>query len=756
MSETGGLGAAEPKAASGPLGLSFAKRDMGGAPAAPANNRSLDVDRALRVIMRHRWLILGVTLATMALALVFSLLAEREYRASTTLAINAQPAQILGSRNQPAPRFRNDDQYLQTQFGILRSRSLAERVVRNLKLADDPDFVASSLPADRRAIVATTKLMNNLEVTPLRGSDLVTLAYVDPDPARAARIANAFASGFIEATTENRYNTTNYARTFLQDRLAAARDKLENSERALVLYAQRQGIVQLESGGTARTKGDGPSSATGDSLSSQSLVALNNALALATSERINAEQAYRQAAGGAGSIDQIADPAIQTLRAERARLEAEYREKLGTFKPDYPDMLALRDRIAQVQAATQRESGAINAALRGKFQAAVGRENELRAKVDSLRADVLDLRQRGIGYNFLQREVDTNRELYDALLQRFKEIGVVGELGENQATVIDKALPPGSPFRPQPLRNLGIALALGLLLALSLAFVIEFIDDTVKSPEDVGEMLDLPALGVVPRAAKGTTVAEELEDAKSPITEGYNSILTALRFVAEGGMPKSLLITSSRASEGKSSTSLALARNLASIGKRVLLIDADMRNPSFHAAAGPSAGLSSLLGNSAPLASAIVATRVANLSLLPAGPIPAAPAQLLATVRIRELIDEAERGYDAVIVDAPPVLGLADAPILGSVCEATLLVVEAGSARRTAVQGCVRRLEAAKARIVGAMLTKFQPKSGSDNEHYGYGYGYGQATATTNSRKGLLGALGKRVAPESKSLDISA
>lgn len=755
MSETGEDGASGQGGSRKLLGLSFAPREAVAMPDVPVTKRLVDIDQALRVVLRHRWLVLGVVGAVLLAALIVTLAATREYRASTTVQINAQPTQILGSRTQPVQRFRNDDQYLQTQFGILRSRSLAARVARNQKLADDSGFVGQGGAREQRELAATFKLMANLEVVPLRGSDLVTLAYTDPDPARAARITNAFASGFVETTTENRYNTTNYARTFLQDRLAAAREKLENSERALVLYAQHQGIVALESGGSGRSGRDGPSSATGDSLSSQTLITLNTALSEAMADRIAAEQSYRQAAGPGNAGQLAGDPAMQALRAERARLEAEYREKLGTFKPDYPDMLALRGRIAQIETSLAREAGTLNAALRSKYQAAAGRENELRAKVSSLRADVLDLRNRGIGYNFLQREVDTNRELYDALLQRFKEIGVVGELGESQATVIDTALAPKAPFRPQPLRNLGIGLVIGLLAGLGLAFLIEFIDDTVKTPEDIGEMLKLPALGVVPRVARGSTLAEELEDAKSPVTEGYHSIMTALRFVGEGGLPRSVLVTSSRPSEGKSSSALALSQNLARIGLRVLLIDADMRNPSFHSAGGDSIGLSGLLGTSEGLAEQVVPTKLKNMVLLPAGPIPPAPAQLLATVRIHELLAEAERLYDVVIVDAPPVLGLADAPVLSSICAATLLVVEASSTRRSAVQGTVRRLQAANARLVGAVLTKFQLKSGADNEHYGYGYGYGPEHDAAG--KGLFGGLGRKGRRDGpKTLDVSA
>ncbi len=753
----GGPGARADRGPRQLAGLSFAPRAGTVRDDSVQAARLVDIDRALRVVLRRRWLVLGTLGAALAIAVIITLLATREYRAEATLQINAQPAQIIGSRNQPTPRFRNDDQYLQTQFGILRSRALAERVARDLKLADDPGFVDPAVPAAQRARAAAGRLAANLEVAPMRGSDLVMLVYTDPDPGRAAKVANGFAEGFIAATTENRYNTTNYARSFLQDQLASARERLENSERALVAYAQNQGIVQLDGGGGsggARREGDGPSAATGDTLSSQTLVALNNALSLATAERIAAEQAYRQASGAAGSDEQMTDPALQSLRAERARLEADYSERLKTFKPDYPDMLALQAKIAEVKAAIARETGTIAGALSARYKSAAGRERELAAQVSQLRAQVLDLRGRGIGYNFLQREVDTNRELYDALLQRYKEIGVVGELGENQATVIDRALVPGSPYRPQPLRNLGIALVLGLIVGLGLAFLLEFVDDTIKSPEEMGETLDLPVLGVVPQLGKGEKLAEQLEDAKSPITESYQSTVAALRFVDEGGTPRSLLVTSSRPSEGKSSSSLAIAQSMARTGKRVLLIDADMRNPSFASESGRFAGLSTMLANASALKDLVVPTRLETMWLLPAGPIPSAPAHLLATVRIHEIIAEAEAAYDVVIVDAPPVLGLADAPTLASICEATVLVVEAGSARRAAVKRTLRRLLDAKAHVAGAVLTKFQPKSDADHEHYGYGYGYGQSAPPPKSR--LFGALRRRGLDETKTLDVGA
>jgi capsular exopolysaccharide synthesis family protein len=686
----------------------------------------LDLESGLHVLLRHRRLVLGAVAIGFLLALAVTMLSRREYRATTTIAINTQPQQILGSRTQPTQRFRNDDQYLQTQLGMLQSRSLAERVAKSLKLADDPAFVGQGAAPAQRLHAAAGKVLHGTEIVPMRGSDLVLIAYADFDPQRAARVANGFADGYIETATENRYNATAYARKFLLARLAEARAKLENSERALVLYAQNQGIVQLDSAGGAgnRANSDGPSSATGDSLSSQSLVTLNAALTNAISDRIAAEQVYRRAQANGVSAERVQSPAIQALRAERARIEADYREKLGTFKADYPDMVAQRARLAQVQAAIEREGALIDTSLRSNFEAAQGREAELRDQVERLRSGVLDLRNRGIGYNFLQRDVDTNRALYDALLQRFKEIGVVGELGESQATVVDTAQPPGSPYKPRVGFNLLFGLIGGLLVGVALAFVIEFIDDTIESPEDIATLLNLPALGVVPRMAKGGSIVTELADAKSPVTEGYHSIMTALRFAGAQGLPRSMLITSSRASEGKSSTSLALSQNFARIGLRVLLIDADMRNPSFSVNDADSIGLFGLLTSDEALVNHVVPTKLENMALLPVGAIPPNPAELLASLRVHALIDEAVSAYDVVVVDAPPVLGLADAPILGSACEVTIMVIEANAVRRPVVLGTLDRLRAANALVVGAVLTKYRAKSGSGA--YGYGYGYGE------------------------------
>ena len=705
----------------------------------------IDVAELLRVLFKRKWLILGSTCLGIAAALVVTLAATRIYRASITLDINTSQIEIMGNDRQVQPRPRNEDAFLQTQYGLLKSRSLSSRVEQALNLADDPGFVASQMPKPRRELAATFKLMHGLEVQPVRGSHLVKLSYDDVSPDRATRIANAFGAGFIASGAARRYEATAYARNFLQSRLKLTRERLEASERQLVGYAQNHGILQLDRGSADNVpaggrKGDGPSGVGGDSLSAQSLTTLNAALANAIGDRISAEQRYRQSIAHSSSNDVLTSPTVQALRTERNKLEADYREQRATFQPDYPAMISLRDRMAQVDQALAQETADVSSSLHSAYLSALGREAELRGQVDKLRSQVLQLRGRGIGYTILQREVDTNRSLYDALLERFKEIDIVGGLGESDAEVVDTALPPHSPFEPRPLRNLIAGLIAGLGLGLMAAFAVEFIDDTIKTPEDAKAKLRLPLLGLVPNMSRAASMIEQLATPRSDIAEAYYSVTTALQFSSRHGYPKSLMVTSSRQGEGKSSTSLALAQNFARIGKSVLLIDADLRNPSFLSKGKAPMGLSVLLVGMDAIDAHVLTTRTPGLSLLPSGPIPPNPAELLVGSRIHGLVGEAMDRFDIVIVDAPPVLGLADAPILGSACEATVLIVEAGSIRRRIALNALDRLTAADTRIAGVILTKcsFQAAGYGYGYGYGFGYGYGQSTKAGGDRQATL------------------
>jgi capsular exopolysaccharide synthesis family protein len=665
-----------------------------------------------RIIHEWRWLILGAVAVAVAGAVVVTFLTTPLYRATATLEINPPSVEIM--EESKAKVGGNDREYLATQYGLLESRSLAQRVAQDLNLASNPEFAAPTGDRAGRLKSATGRLMGGFEVEPVQGSRLIRIAYTSESPALAAQITNSFADNFINANLERRYEASSYARQFLERQIGKVKGELEVSERKLVAYAQRQGIIQM--GGSEKGSGDT------DSLEGASLQALNAAHAAAQARRIAAEQTYAQARGAS-----IADINASTagLRAQRAGLEAEYRAKLSSFKPDYPDMVRLRANITAIDQQIGLEAGTVSGGLAARamasFRTAAAEEAALQRRVAALKSQVLNLRERGIEHNILQREVDTNRGIYNELLERYKKIGVAGGIGTNTVSVVDRAEPPGGPYKPNLMLNLLIGLALGLISGIGAAIALEFLNDTIKTPDDVRDKLGLASLGVIPKKKGVEAVSEELKDQASPISEAYYSLRTSLQFTTETGAPKSLLITSTRAAEGKSSTTLALAQNFARLGNSVLLIDADLRKPAFVTGRDPDEGLSKLLTNTEPLAGHVLKTEYENLSLLPCGPLPPNPAELLASARLKALMAEAGSHYDMVIVDGPPVLGLADAPLLAGICRSTLLVVESGKTRTKAAQDAIQRLKSAGGHIVGAVLTKFRQQT----HGYGYGYGYG-------------------------------
>ncbi len=700
--------------------------------AQPAQNEHrITPSEVWRVVTKWWWLIAAITFVCVVTAVVLSLLVQPEYRARSTVEVNREGVQVVQTGEVQTMNI-GDREFLTTQAGLLRSRALAERVARSLNLAANPAYFAPETPRAVREDQAAGLVQGSVQINPIRDSRLIEITVESTDPELAARIANAYGEAFIQSNLERRFEANSYARNFLEQRLATVRRKLEDTERQLVAYAQQQGIVSL-----TIDSGSGQSGRSEQSIDAASLTNLNGSLSQARAERIAAEQRYRKVGSSQAAAAVLTHPTIQQLTSQREDLQAQYQERLGIYQPDYPVMAQMRARIQALDKAIRQTSSAVAGnsgnSLRSEYQAAVGRERQLQAKVNELKAGLLNLRGRSIQYTILQREVDTNRALYDSLLQRFKEVGVAGGLGASIVSVVDRAQVPGAPFKPNLPFNLALGLIAGLLLGFGAAFALEWMDDTIKTPDDVTGKLGIPALGVVPVADKEASLQEQLADPRSQISEAYQSIRTALQFSTDHGLPKSLLITSTRASEGKSSTALALAQILAKLEKSVLLIDGDLRKPTFRGPAGSDTGLSSLLAGSDGLKQAIQPTEHEGLYLLPAGQIPPNPAELFASGRVSAILEQATSMFDYVVVDGPPVLGLADAPLLAFNCEGTVMVVESGSIRRAAALNAVKRLRAAEARIMGGILTKFSAtKSG-----YGYGYGYGYGDEQYSYRQGI-------------------
>ena len=415
------------------------------------------------------------------------------------------------------------------------------------------------------------------------------------------------------------------------------------------------------------------------------------------------------------------------LRQQLATLQADYQQKRTFMKPEHPEMLSLKAQIDELSkqiasASSQMSSGHTNTLL-ADYRAAAAAERALQGRVAQLKGAVLDLRGRSIQYNILQREVDTNRGLYDALLQRYKQIGVAGGVGTAPVSIVDRADPPTFPYKPNLFMNLLMGLGAGLLAGLGGAVGLEILSDTIKTREDVRAKLRLPCLGAVPKTAARDTFIEDLKNPASVVSEAYSAIVAALRFSTEAGMPKVLLVTSTQSGEGKSSSALALAQNFARREKSVLLVDADLRKPAFKAATDK-VGLSKLLTTDDPIRDHILETQHSNFWLLPSGPVPPNPADLLSTGRIRRIIAEADEQFDLIVIDGPPTLGLADSPLLAAAAGKVLFVIESGKTRTKAAIEALNRLEATGAHVLGATLTKASSGGGYGYGRYGYGYGY--------------------------------
>ncbi|HEX6219321.1 MAG TPA: polysaccharide biosynthesis tyrosine autokinase [Sphingomicrobium sp.] len=699
----------------------------GGRQSPPPDQRShsqthfLDFPTLIRIISQWRWLIIGAVGVGLAAAIIISLLTTPLYRSFVTLEVNPPSVEIMDEKPSGNAPLTTPWDFVATQAGLLESKSLAERVAQDLNLANRPDFVGSEGDSQARLRMAAAKVSDGLEVLIPDEGQLIKFNYSAESPELAASVANGLADGFINSSLQRRYEASAYARQFLEKQISKTRGDLEKSERQLVAYAQQQGIINTASGEDAKVPSDA------NSLQGESLVALNKALADAVARRVAAEGAYRQAqAMGAGEVA----AGTSALRQTRAALEAEYQEKRTLMKPEHPEMVSLRSRIDELDRQISRESSTVASgratALAGEYRAALGAERALQQRVAALKGSVLDLRGRSIQYQILQRDVDTNRSLYDALLQRYKEIGVAGGVGVSPVSIVDRAEVPSGPYKPNLPLNLALGLMLGLIGGVGGAVGLEMLNDTVKTRDDVRSKLGLAPLGAIPkRVGKGSFV-EDLKDPSSIVSEAYSAVAAALRFSTEAGVPKSILLTSTRASEGKSSSALALAQNFARRGKTVLLIDSDLRKPAFKAGTDK-IGLTKLLTNEEAIGGHVIRTQYDNLCLLPSGPLPPNPADLLSTGRFHQILHEASEHFDVTIIDAPPTLGLADAPLLGAVAENILFIVEAGKTRTSAAIDALNRLEASGAHVLGAVLTKAtETGSGYGYGHYGYGYSYGK------------------------------
>lgn len=676
--------------------------------------------------LRWRWVILAILAGCLAGSVIITLLTPKRYTAQAQVEISREQQQITkveGLESQEAGR---DIEFYATQYALLRTRPLAARIVNDLRLTSSPDFFASHGRASRyeeltenRDTAALTReavdlLLRNVTIDPVRTSRLVNVRFTSRSPELSAAIANQWIQAFIAGGIDRQFASTADARRILEQRINVLRARLERSERQVVTYATNQGIVTLD-----QVRDDSGRSQVGRTLTASDLEALNTALNRATEARISAQSRIGSNASLASELSN--NQALALIRQRRAEAASEYARLQVQFEPGYPLAREAQERVRSLDGAIEREIARVSGARDQEYREAARREGELRDRVAQLKRQ-LDAQQRAsIQYAIYQREADTNRQLYDALLQRYKEIGVAGTVAASNVALVEPAEVPRRPSAPSLPINLTIALLAGISLAAIAVFALDQIDEGIHNPNELKIQLGIPLLGHT--SLIESSVQEELADTKSPFYEAYLSVRSNLSFATAKGFPKSLMITSTRPAEGKSSSSLALSVVVGRTDKKVLLIDADMRSPSIHALIGQSnaEGLSNILVGEKDWRSLVRTTPYKNVSIISAGPTPPNAAELLSGGGLDKLMRECSTEYDHVILDSPPILGLADAPIIARSVEGCVLIVEARGVATRAIRGSIDRLSMAHGHIFGAVLTKLRYHDSA----YGYGRGYG-------------------------------
>lgn len=691
--------------------------------------------RYWQILLRRRWTVLAIVGSCLLLGLIVTFLQTPQFTAETRIEIRRGQDNVTNVESVTPQDTAQDLEFYQTQYALLESRSLAARVARRLNLASDDSFFVlfdvelehgeldasrgadAARPALSRAEVEerTRKVIDTLvehvSISPIRGSALVDIRFTSPDPLLSKKVADAWAAEFIQSNLDRRYESSEGAREFLNTRLAELRKRLEESERDLVNYAANSGIVTLSS----QQSPDGRTSSD-KTLTIADIEALNTELASATAERIRAQSRLQR--GTDKTL--IEDPTLSALRQDKASVSAEFSKMAAQFGPEYPPLKALAAELEEVNRSISAQEERIRSSARTSFEQASSRESQLRERVQALRGDLVGEQRNSIQYNIFQREVDTNRQLYEGLLQRFKEIGVAG-VGTNNISIVDLAELPRSPSQPSIPLNLLVSLIMGIALAGGVVFAVEQIDQSLKDPASV-ESLGLPLLGVIPVTDR-SSILEDLADRKSMIGEAYLTAQTNLNFLTKDGVPKSFMLTSTRAAEGKSTSALALALMLARVGHKTILIDADIRSPSInnYLKLSNDVGLSNYLSGQEELTNLARTTEEPGLTVITTGPPPPNAAELLSNQRFTQLIQELQQIYDVVVIDAPPVLGLADVPLISRSVDGVIYTIETNGVKLRGIQAALDRLRMAKATVFGAIVTKFPAQ---DTAGYGYGYGY--------------------------------
>jgi capsular exopolysaccharide synthesis family protein len=709
------------------------------------------------VLLKRRWVIYTSLIILTVTVTLGSLLMQPVYTATTRLQIEPSAPNILPFQDvmATAPDQRND--FYQTQYGLIQSRRVAREVIASLGLDKHPDFKVQGFPAKQdgvadKDLVEAKRIdlfLEQLKVSPVRNSRLVDVAFSSHDRVLAARVANRVADTYIAFNTKAEYNTSERATTSLTHQIANLQDEIDAKEKELQAYARDKGIFVLNEKQNIILK---------------NLNDMSDTFARAQADRIDKEARFA-ALRQASPIDLpeiMNSKLIQDLTAKSAELTRRHAELSEKYKPDWPEMVRLRSQIQETDARLQAERQSIYdqvlGAAESAYKAARNKETYLARAIEDLKRQSQEFGLKEIQYNNLKAQTANKRSTLEALVRRQSETSSsagLNDLVSGNVRIVDPAEVPSRPSSPKILLNIFLSIVTGLGLGIGLAFFFEYLDKSVKTPEEMHEATGLPTIGLVPSLQPGggrlriirandreatPSVRVELisrDDPKSKIAEAFREIRTALLVSQPGGPPRTILIASTQPGEGKTAISLNLAITLAQMGKRVLLVDGDLRRPRLHKLLGVEndRGLSNYLSGTGKIWPEPRGTGIPGLDFIPSGPIPPNPADLLDTERFGQLQAELEaHGYDHVLYDSPPVLAVADPAIMVARMNAVLVVVQAGVTGKDALRHAVHKLAQVKAKVLGCVLNQVDL---SQQGYYGYTYKryYGEESGRLPARQ---------------------
>ena len=704
----------------------------------------------LLILRKHQWLILSFLLAVVTIVTIATFRMQAVYVATARIEIDPSNANILPFQGMDPYGYEMDlENYIETQSKILTSETLALQTIRSSGLGARPEYASPNGPSEALAIGSLENqkrppelgaFLGSLGVKRVPTSRLMDVSFESTDPQFAARIVNEHIKNYQEQNIRSHYDETSRATTWLRNELDELRIKVQESEDQRIAYERKNQIWTLDDKSNITT---------------QRLADINRALTDSQQERMKKEALFQFAkAGDIADVPQLRDnPILQGLLQKRQAATQEYNDALSQYGPNFPKVVRLQAQLKDVDQLIQKENVNTLNHIELDYREAMQRETMLVQALDQQKVEANTMAERMVEYNILKREAEASKTLYDGLMTKLKEVGISSALQSSNIRVVDPAMIPAYPSRPAKARNIALAFLVGLVGGIGLALMREYLDNTVKTPDDIETLARLPSLAVVPQfggsngngsrkrllpgiASNGhekriELVAQHLP--KSQMSEAFRALRTSLLLSQPGRPPQVILVTSALPREGKTTAAANLAVTLAQLGDSTVLVDADLRKPGvgrlLNMASGKYAGLSSYLAGVSSLDLVIVPhPDIPNLAAIPTGPLPPNPADLLSSHKLAEAIAELRTKFKFVVIDSPPIMAATDAVILSVQTDGVLLVVRSGETPKEAFTRTRDLLVSVKCHILGVVLNAVDsgaPDYYYSYRYYPYSYGYG-------------------------------